>query len=119
MSDIVTPRQRRAIESLLTTADTTQAAELAGVSRQTIYRWMTEPQFNQALKAGTTAALDGISRNLVSTAKKAVRELDKILDGPDPRPKARAADIVLARLMQLRELVDLEARITELEKRVR
>ena len=119
MGEIVTPKQRRAIESLLTTADTTQAAELAGVSRQTIYRWMTEEPFTQALKAGTAAALDGISRNLVSTAQKAVRELDKILDGPDPGPKARAADIVLARLMQLRELVDLEARITELERRAK
>ena len=119
MGEIVTPKQRRAIESLLTTADTTKAAELAGVSRPTIYRWMTEPEFNQALKTATAAALDGISRNLVSTAQKAVRELDKILDGPEPGPKARAADIVLARLMQLRELIDLDQRITELERRVK
>ena len=49
MLENVTPKKRRAVEALLTNPDVTQAAKAAGVSRNTLYRWMKEPDFMVAV----------------------------------------------------------------------
>ncbi|MBE3143368.1 MAG: hypothetical protein IMZ61_05515 [Planctomycetes bacterium] len=121
MSENLTPRKRKAIEALLTTCDTTQAAQAAGVSRVTIYKWMRDQAFKDALKAGAAEALESLSRSLVSMGEKAVKTLEEALtyDLKAPGARVRAADVILSRLLQLRELVDLENRVSELEKAVR
>jgi hypothetical protein len=112
----VTPRQRKAVESLLTTGDKSQAAELAGVKRQTIYKWLKQPEFQQALREAEAEALKGLSQALARLGSKAADTLDKSMDTDSDRVRVRAADIVLQRLLQLRELIDLDARVRELEK---
>jgi phage terminase small subunit len=121
MSENLTPKKQKAIAALLTSWDTTQAAQAAGVSRETIYKWMKEEPFKQALKEGAAVAMEGLSRSLVTLGDKAVKALSDALEGDSPLQagaRVRAADIVLSRLLALRELVDLEARITELESKV-
>ena len=118
MSENLTPKRRKAIESLLTTGDIAAAARAAGVSRQTLYTWLREADFRAALQSAETAALESLSRALVRLGDKATATLDSAMsDDLAALPvKIRAADIVLSRLLQLRELVDLEARVTELER---
>lgn len=118
MNENLTPKQRRAVEALLTNWDTTQAAQAAGVSRDTLYRWMREERFRAALNDATRQALEGLSRSLIVLGDKAARTLEEALDAfqTPTGAKVRAADIVLSRILQLRELVDLEARVTELER---
>lgn len=117
----MTPRKRKAIEALLTTCDTTKAAAAAGVSRETVYRWMHEPVFRDALKEGAAEALEGLSRALVQLGDKAAKALGAALDDGTTAAgvKVRAADVILGRLLQLKELVNLEERVSELEKAVR
>lgn len=121
MTENLTPRKRKAIEALLTTCDTTRAAQAAGVSRDTVYRWMREEAFKNALKEGAAEALEGLSRNLVQLGDKAIKALAAALDDSTAGTniKVRAADVILSRLLQLRELVDLENRVAELEKAAR
>jgi len=117
----VTPRQRKAIESLLTQGDVKSAAAAAGVARQTVYRWLKKPAFRAALAEAEAEALASLSRALVRLGEKATRTLEQAIDGEaDTRmsTRVRAADIVLSRLLQLRELVDLERRVTELERKL-
>ena len=120
MSENLTPRKRKAIAALLTTCDTTQAAQVAGVSRVTIYKWMRDQAFKDALKAGAAEALESLSRSLVTLGDKAVKALGAALDdtAAGASVKVRAADVILSRLLQLKELIDLESRVTELERTV-
>lgn len=119
MTDNLTPRKRKAIETLLTSGDITQAARAAGVSRETLYRWLKAPDFRQGLAAGTHEALQGLSQSLLTLGAAAAKTLREALEDTTAplAARLRAADIVLARLLQLRDLVDLDKRLTELEKR--
>ena len=115
----VTPRQRKAIESLLTLGNVSQAAHEAGVSRKTIYVWFKRPAFVCALRQAEQQALDGLQRALVGLGDKAVGALADGMNTNTPIvSRIRAADVALARLLQLRELIDLEARVAELEERM-
>ena len=114
----LTPKQRRAVEALLTTGDVASAARDAGVARETVHRWLKQPAFLQAVRGAEAAALDDLSRLLVRLGRTAAATLAKAMnDTAAPwATRVRAADAVLSRLLQLRELATLEARVAELER---
>ena len=115
----LTPRKRKALEALLTSGDISQAANTAGVSRDSVYRWLRDPDFQGAMTEGTQAALQGLSQSLLTLGAAAAKTLQAALEDTTAplAVKLRAADIVLTRLLQMRELVDLDKRLTELEKK--
>jgi transposase-like protein len=116
MTKNVTPRQRKAIESLLTQADVKAAAQAANVSRTTIYRWLRQDHFKQALAEAERQALESLSRALVRLGEKATATLENAMAGAaSDSVKVRAANVVLSRLLQVRELITLEDRVSELE----
>jgi phage terminase small subunit len=117
---VLSTKQRRAIEALLSTGDVTAAAKEARVGKSSLYRWLREPAFLAAVREAEAAALDELSRMLVRLGRTAVGTLAKAMSDPKaPWPtRVRAADASLARLLQLRELATLEARVTELERSV-
>ncbi len=116
----LTLKQRKAVTALLTTPDVTAAAKDAGVSRETVYKWMRLPAFQTALHEAEAVALATVSRRLVTLADQATLTLEAAMtDITTPAAtRVRAADAVLARLLQVRELVTLEERVRELESRV-
>lgn len=118
MYENLTPKQRKAIEALLTCGNVSSAALAAGVSRETIYRWAKKDTFLKALRTGTNQALDDLSRLLLSLGETAISTLRIAMENESipAATKVRAADIVFSRLLQFRELVSLEERITELER---
>lgn len=124
MAAKLTLRQKKAITALTTTADVTRAAAAAGISRDTVYRWLKMPEFQAALDEATSEALAELSRQLVTLGMKATKTIDELLDEENifrtpPGTRLRAADIVLGRLLQVRELVALESRVTELERSIK
>ncbi len=112
------PKQRRAVEALLTTGEVAAAAQSVGVSRETLYRWLKQPLFAQAVRQAEARALDDLSRLLVRLGRTAVATLAKAMSDPTvpAASRVRAADAALSRLLQLRELATLEGRITALEE---
>ena len=120
MTKKVTLKQHLALGALLTEADVSKAADAAAVSRTTIYRWLKDPVFQNALSAAESEALAALSRKLVVLGGQAVFVLDDAMrDANTPvSSRIRAADIVLSRLLQLRELVQLDARVAEIEMRM-
>jgi hypothetical protein len=114
----LTPKQRKAVEALLTTGEVTAAAQAAGVSKDTLYRWLKEPRFLEAVREVEARALDDLSRLLVRLGRTAAATLAKAMNDPAApwATRVRAADASLARLLQLRELATLEARVAELER---
>src|SRR5215203_1210882 len=114
----LTPKQRRAVAALLSNGDATSACAAAGIARDTLYRWLRQPAFLEAVRAAEAQALDDLSRMLVRLGRTAVGTLAKAMsDAATPvATKVRAADATLGRLLTVRELATLEARVAELER---
>jgi phage terminase small subunit len=114
----LTPKQSRAIQALVTSGDIAKAAKLAGVARSTLYRWLNEPLFKSTLNNATRDALDDLSRRMVALGTKAADTLEEALeyDIKAPGTRVTAAARIIAAIPQLRELANLEDRVTELEK---
>ena len=113
---VVTPAQRKAIETMLTSGNMVQAADAAGVNRSTIYRWMADDVFVAALREAEAEAVQGLSRSLAGLGESAAQALrDALAPSNKITVRLRAAEIVTDRLLKLRELVDIEARLKALE----
>ncbi len=114
-----TPRQRKAIVALLSAKDTKAAAILAGVAPRTLYRWFTEDTFRAALLSAEGAAIDAAARLLIANSDQAVGTLVGLCrEARSEAVKRQAADSILAHLLKLRELRNVEERITRLEEAV-
>jgi len=114
----ITPAQQKCIEALLTSGSVTAAAEAANVNRGTIYRWKSDPVFMAALKEAEAEAVQGLSRALAGLGDMAAQALrDALAPSNKISVRLRAAEIVTDRLLKIRELVELEARIAALEGR--
>ena len=116
MTENVTRRQRRAIMALLSEATVSAAAGRAGVSRETIYRYMTDAGFRAALTAAQSDALRLVTARLAALLERSLDVIGEGLGDRDARVKLRAASVVLGHVAGLLVYVDLEARITELER---
>ncbi len=111
-------KQRRAVAALVTTGDASAACAQAGIARDTIYRWLKQPPFLEAVRAAEAQALDDLSRSLVALGRSATGTLAAAMDDASApwATRVRAADATLGRLLQLRELATLEARVADLER---
>ncbi len=116
----LSPKQRRAIAALIETGEVLAAADAADVSRTTLYQWLKNPAFTAALRDAEADALRSLTRQLVSLGKRATATIADAMTDPsvNASTRVRAADVVLGRLLQLRELVDLEERVASLEASV-
>ena len=116
----LTAKQQKALDALLRGCTQEAAAREAGVSRRTLGRWMSRNvAFQQALRDAEQEALKRIHRRLAALAENACDALAQALQGEAQPAQVRAADVVLARLMPLRELVEIEERLKALEEQVR
>ena len=120
MTEKLTPKKRKAVESLVANGDVSEAARYAGVSRDTLYRWLKQDDFRAALDAATRQALERLSRSLVALGDQAVGTLGSVMDDPDAATgvRLRAAEATISNILKLRELVSLESRVSELERTV-
>ncbi len=116
----LTGRQQQAIAAIIATGDVTVAAQSVGVNRATLYRWLRQPSFVQAVHAAEADAVEDLSRMLVRLGRTAVATLAKAMSDPatPAATKVRAADATLSKLLQLRELATLEQRVAALEASV-
>jgi len=116
----LTSRQRRALGALLTERDVKAAAKRAKVGYRTLCRWLTEEPFRRALVEAEGQVIDQATRRLVGLADRAIETLRELLDSPTAKDsiRLRAAQSVLDNLLRLRELVALDARVSELEARM-
>ena len=94
------------------------AAKASGLGVRTLHRWLDDPAFVAELKAVEGAAIDQAVRRLAELSGVAIDTLKAAMLDTEllPGARVRAADIVLSRLLSLKELADLEERITALEQ---
>ena len=82
----VPPNQRIAIEALLAGKTMTAAAEAAGVTRATLWRWSNkDPEFQAALNSFRREAYDLLRMRTASLASLAIDAVEKALRGDDEK----------------------------------
>ena len=113
----LTPKQTRALEMILTGSSVVEVAEAAKVSRGTVYNWLSQPIFTTAMNDEKALAMERLSLSLAALGVKAIKTLDDAMDDPEAGTsvKVRAADIVINRILSMREFVDVEERLVQLE----
>ncbi len=111
------PKQRAAIDALLSERTKIDAAARAGVSRTQIYKWLKQPIFKSALIEAEAAARNEIKRRIIKRAESLADTIGDIMESADIPPAVRLS--AAARLGDLffrsDDQADLEQRITALE----
>lgn len=108
--------KRRAVLALVEHGSVSRAADICNLSRQSIYRWMREPEFGKALQEASSEQVIEASRRLTSLMMRAVDELERLLSSDSEHQRRLAVESILTHGARLRELVELEERITNLER---
>jgi hypothetical protein len=112
----MTGRQAAGIAALLTCGTTRAAARQSGIAERTLRRWLTRPEFRQALHAAQDEALSSITRRMTATADQAVDALvDALAVDQPPGIRLAAARLVFTALPGLVDLTDLVERVQRLE----
>lgn len=114
----LTPKQRGAIAALLTEPSVSRAAKVTGIGERTLHRWLKEDGAFIAELRTAEATLDAETmRRLATIQAKALDAIEQALDSPDAShsERLRAAEMVLAQRAKLRELNDIEERLSALE----
>jgi len=117
--EILTGPQRKAITALLAAKSIPQAALDAGVSERTLYRWLQVPAFRDALVQAEGQVIGAVTRRLVGYADHALTVMVTVMADKtnSPATRLRAAQAILDSMLRLRELRNLEDRISALEAR--
>jgi len=102
----LTPKQARMVEALAGGASITEAADVVGVARQTVHRWITLPAVVEALEEVQAEARARAVRRLSAALDRAAARVVDLADAAeDEGVRLRAAMAVPA---MLRELLELE-----------
>ena len=114
----LSPQKRRAILALTEHGAVARAADACKLSRQTLYRWLREPEFAQALREESDSRVEQASRRLTALVDEAISVMSQLLKSDSEHVRRLTADSILSHGIRLRELVELTERISNLEKRV-
>ena len=112
-------RRERAIQALLECETHRDAARTVGVGEVTLWRWLQEPEFNEAFREAKRRVLDEALTILQKATGKAISALVSILEDQGKPASARvtAARTILETAVKTIQFEDLEARVHELEQR--
>jgi putative insertion element HTH domain-containing protein len=111
-------KKEEAIAALLAQRSIDEAAKVAGIGTQTMYRWLKIPEFQAAYQEARRVAFSQTNARLQQAASAAVSTLLKIMvDVKAPASaRVRAADLILERAKQAMESEDIEVRLAKLER---
>jgi len=110
-------RKEAAIIALCSTRSIEEASRTCKTPVRTLYRWMKEPDFDDAYRKAKSSAFGQSIARLHYLSGAAVSTLGKVMLDPatPPAAKIRAADSILSHTAKAVEIEDLQARLTNLE----
>ena len=88
-------RQELAIPHLVSAKSASETAELIGVNRTTIYRWMDDPAFREEYDRQRDAVANFARSSMRALMLKAMSIQAERLDSDDPKERARAAKEII------------------------
>jgi hypothetical protein len=96
----------------------TDAAEEAGISERTAHRRLADPEFRRGVQAARAEMIQRALGKLAGNAADAVDTLGALLSARSESAQLGAARIILELGNKLRESVELEQRLADLERRL-
>ena len=93
-NDTLTRGQRRALQALLAHSTVAEAAKAAALSERTLYRYLADTTFQDALRAEQERLLAMTRRRLTALAASAVEELGTALGVLGQQARASLADFI-------------------------
>lgn len=118
----LSPKQRRAIDALLSGMSKGEAAAAVGVNARTLSRWLNEDiAFFDELQQAGRAAVHDATRRLTATLDTAVSVFQGVMDNPGQEGasiKLRAANYAATHALKLIEVSDILERLAALESRL-
>jgi len=117
---MLSPSQRKAIAALVTSKTREQAAAAAGISPRTLRTYFENPEFVREYRSAFAGLVDEATRHAQRNMSPAIDTLLEIMQDADISPAARvaAARSTLEYSLQLSEMNDFNARLSEIEKRL-
>jgi len=116
-------RRDKAVILLAQGRPITEVSDEIGVSRQAIYNWLSDDDYQMQLQEEKMLIVKALSSRMISVCDKALQHLEKVTSGDTEFTMARDADIrlkadrlALSSLRDLYELTDHEVRISALER---
>ena len=119
LNGTLSTKKQAAIAALLTSPSITEAAEVSGIGRSTMHRWLEDPEFKQALSAAEAEAISSAVRRMVGDMSENLSTMREIRDDEESSAalKLRAAALLDASLLKWREIASIEERLVALEAR--
>jgi len=113
------PKQDRAATLLASGMTARAVAMKIGGGERTIRGWMSDPEFKKLIGTYQAAMVARALARLSGTAARAVLALIGCLKSKEDAIKIRAALGILDQLIRIRDSVEIERRLSELERKVR
>lgn len=115
---MLTEKQQKVLVALLSCPTREAAAARAGVSGRTVRRYLKEEEFLQAYRDGYREIMEDATRRMQLGLNGAVDALLDVAGNSEAPPAARvgAARSILENCARWTEVIDLESRISALEK---
>jgi AcrR family transcriptional regulator len=110
----LTPRQRRTLPFLLSQPVERACAE-AGISKQTVYRWLKDNDFKDELERLRNETFESSLQRIKGVVGLAVDKLIELLEAPKADVRARAAENLLEYAFKMKLQEDIEQRLALLE----
>ena len=104
------------IVALARGAGVREAAQQTGVSERTVYRRLRSPDFQRKLQSARGSMLADAVGRLSCAATQAAETLTDLLSSPSESIRLGAARTILEVAPRLKEIVEFESRLTELER---
>ena len=115
----LSPRQKAGIRALLNAPTVVLAAKEVGVTKATLWRWLAQETFADALRRAQALALAQSVRALQQSMDEAVASVrDGMNEDNAPNTRLKAADIVFGRIAALYSLVEIDERLAVVERRL-
>jgi len=111
-------KKEQAIIALLEAPTVKEAAEVVGVNPATLYKWMAQPEFEEAYRKARHRAMGEAIARLQQASSKAVATLWDVMGDQEATPASRvtAARTVLELGMRGTEIEVIEVRLKQLEE---
>ncbi len=117
-TNILSPRQIKALPVLAAIPNCEEACKKVGISRNCFYEWLKNPLFKEALnKLRNEIVQEAITQLKANSVKAAITLVSLTARTENPSVQRAAANDILNHVMKFKELLEFEERLSELEKR--
>ncbi len=121
MNERLTPRQKRAVESLIVCNTISDAAKRANMNERTLYRWLQQEEFQSVVRRARRLSLTQLATHLQHIAARAAGTLDEIMVDKNATSASRvsAARYSMEMYYKAATLEDIQERLMTMEKRLK